>query len=148
MWNVLKELHDKSTSSISVKFLKIIIKYANAMQEIAIALYFFTNEFVFAKKTSGAYKPRIYFEQARFYLVPSNSLHDSLCKVRRDRVYHLLVDFLALTLLGSVMFIDLSLVLGLWPHSEVHKLQCLCSLLYWLIFIPFNGFGLANPLPL
>ena len=130
MWNVSNELHDTSTSSRNVKFLEIIRNYANIKQEIASVMCFFTNEFVFVKKTSGAYRPRIYFEQARFYLVPSNSLHDSSCKVRRDRVYLLLVDFLALTLMGSVMSINLSLVRGLWFRSKVHKSERLWSIFY------------------
>ena len=96
---------------------------------------FFTNEFVFVKKTSGAFQPRNYFEQARFSPFPSNSLHDSLCKVRRDRVYLLLDDFLALTLMGSVMSINPSLVRGLWLRSKVHKSQCFRFISYLVEFM-------------
>ena len=131
MWNVFVMQHGKSTSSRYVKFTKKLIKSVIVHDFKTHVLFIFKNGFVFIEKTSGAYKPRNYFEQALFSLFPPNFLHDFRCIVWGDKVYSLIVAVTASTLWEDVLDSEILAVRGLVLRPMFCDLQVQYNLYFW-----------------
>ena len=132
MWNVFVLEHGKSTSSRSVKSIKIIIKIGHTSHAITSCVLIFTNGSVFSKKTSGAVKPRDYCQQTRFLLFFPDSLHSLLCIVRGNRDPGLLAGYLALALWVEVMVVGATGNLGSQLRPSTCRMQLHIFAFLWV----------------